>query len=111
MDVVELGIKFWAVMQIYGAAVGIMGLIGAIVIYIKGRKDVKEMYDKHPNNVCPKCGSDEIEWFDDDSVNDEKYFLWECNECDFRWVTVYKYSHSYCNTKNDDKYKYEETLD
>ena len=63
------------------------------------------------NRVCPKCGSENIECFDDDFVNDERYYLWYCGECDFRWENVYKYSFSRCTTKTDDKYKDKEVLD
>lgn len=43
MDVVELGIKIWAVMQIVGVVLGGIGITGAIILYAIEKKKVKKL--------------------------------------------------------------------
>lgn len=38
MDIIELGIKVWAFMQIFGAILGVIALTTLIIIYIKKQK-------------------------------------------------------------------------
>lgn len=43
MDVVELGIKIWAVMQIVGVVLGGVSIIGLIALYIVEKKKVQKL--------------------------------------------------------------------
>lgn len=41
MDVVELGIKIWAVMQIVGVVLGGVAIVGAVILYAIEKKKEK----------------------------------------------------------------------
>lgn len=43
MDVVELGIKIWAVMQIVGVVLGGITIIGTIILYVIEKKKVQKL--------------------------------------------------------------------
>ena len=42
MDIIELGIKIWAVGQIVGLALGVLGFVGATVFFLINRKNFKK---------------------------------------------------------------------
>ncbi len=50
MDTIEFAIQVWAIIQIFGAAIGMIGFIGALIFFIKQYRKVekqeKEFRDK-----------------------------------------------------------------
>ena len=39
MDIIELGVRVWAFMQVFGAVLGVVAVIAIIIIYIREKRN------------------------------------------------------------------------
>ena len=53
----------------------------------------KEIFDCR--DICPDCGSDDIEWIDKDPIDTNKWkVIAVCNYCDCQFEEYYQYIHT-----------------
>lgn len=43
------------------------------------------------NDICPLCGNEETEWFDDTHDGEYHYEYFLCRECGLKWENEYVY--------------------